>query len=195
MLDDFDGDQFPRIQNVLIERVLGLGLLAGCQVDFAEGALAKLPDRAPELLRLLGSTAHHYVLSLVIIRHVLFLGVGNTAVACVARGWSGKPGWHLSGDKAPLHGKICLAVHALLHVGVRFYHRDLSGTSVAHCIWSVLADASVALAGCLVPLLRVCSGRFDGGRFQSRVSFLLERGRRREGALGEHGEGVVTRGA
>ena len=57
MLDDFDGDQFPRIQNVLIERVLGLGLLAGCQVDFAEGALAKLPDRAPELLRLLGSTA------------------------------------------------------------------------------------------------------------------------------------------
>jgi hypothetical protein len=130
MLDDFDGDQFPWIQKVFIERVLGFGLLASRQVDFAEGALTELPDRTPELLRLLGTTPHHYVLGLVIISHVFFLSVGNTAVASVARWWGRKPGWHFSGNKASLRRKVCFAVHAMLQVGVHFYYRDLPRTGV-----------------------------------------------------------------
>ena len=136
MLNDFDGDQLPWVQDGLVERVLGLGLLACGKVDFAKGALAKLADRAPELLRLLRPASHDYVLSFVVIGHILFLSVRNAAVAGIARGRGGEPGWNFGGDQASLRGKVRLAVHAVLRDGVWLYccvaYCDMTGTGVVH---------------------------------------------------------------
>jgi len=169
VLDDFDRSQLPGVETVLIERVFGLCGFACCQVYLAKCALAELADRAPEFLGLLRPAPHHYILCLVLVSHVFLLGVGNTTVACVARGRSRESSWSFGAHQAALRREICLAVHALLGAGVCLHgcvaNGDVARTGIVHGIWRVLANAPVAVAGGFVTLLlRVCRSSLDSGR-------------------------------